>query len=174
MDSRAKSRSAIGRCPLAELIPGSEICYSNRTTMIRSLPSSHSAGIKAPLPQLKPILDAALKTSIEESAYTEAFVYVHCAFRNGWKDALLRIWRTSFLVDQSTGIKSGLVHAENISIAPLWTLISDYQTHHFLLIFSPLPKSCPQFDFIEEIVQPGGFHVRDIRRNQRDVYHIEV
>ena len=127
-----------------------------------------------PVRKAQPNLDTGLKTSIEESTDTDAFVYLHCSFQNEWQDALLRIWKTSFLVDRSTGARSGLVHAENISIAPLWTLISDNATHHFLLIFSGLPKSCSMFDFIEEIAQPGGFCVRNIHRNQQDVYHVEV
>jgi hypothetical protein len=67
-----------------------------------------------------------------------------------------------------------LEHAENISIAPLWTPIHDRRTHRFLLIFSPLPKTCTRFDFVEEIAQPGGFFVQGIPRNKRDVYHLEV
>jgi hypothetical protein len=27
---------------------------------------------------------------------------------------------------------------------------------------------------VEEIAQPGGFFVRDIRRNETDVYHIDI
>ncbi|HKZ39137.1 MAG TPA: hypothetical protein VJ184_15850, partial [Chryseolinea sp.] len=74
----------------------------------------------------------------------------------------------------SSGAKSQLIHAENISIAPLWTLISDNKTHNFILIFSALPKSCKQFDLIEEISQPGGFHIKGIQRNMLDVYHVTM
>ena len=129
---------------------------------------------KEPPVKAKPALDPELLVSVDPQTLNDSYVYVHCYFQNEWKDALVRIWRTTFLVDHTTGLKSGLMHAENISIAPLWTLIPDNITHTFLLIFAALPKSCTQFDLIEEIPQPGGFYVKNIKRNQNDVYHIDV
>jgi len=129
---------------------------------------------KEVLPKLKPLLDPQLLAAIEPSASADSYVYVHCYFQNEWKDALVRIWKTTYLVDQGGGSKSGLIHAENISIGPLWTLIPDNVTHTFLLIFAALPKGCTHFDLVEEIPQPGGFHVTNISRNQQDVYHIDV
>lgn len=130
--------------------------------------------IQEPLTKPRPVLDPDLEVSEKTYAKTDSHVYVHCYFQNEWKDALVRIWKTSFLIDQATGLKSALLHAENISIAPVWTLIADNRTHDFLLIFEGLPNSCTQFDFIEEISQPGGFCVRNIPRNQQDVYHVDV
>lgn len=130
--------------------------------------------IKEPPSKAKPGVDPALLVSIDPQTLTDSFIYVHCYFQNEWKDALVRIWKTTFLVDHSSGIRSGLIHAENISIAPLWTLIPDNITYSFLLIFAALPKSCSQFDLIEEIPQPGGFNVTNIQRNTNDVYHIDV
>jgi len=139
------------------------------------LPSNGSkVTVKEPLRKIKPELDSELLTSIDPQSLTDSFVYVHCYFQNEWKDALVRIWKTTFLVDQSTGLKSGLIHAENISIAPLWTIIPDNITHNFLLVFGALPKGCNQFDLIEEIPQPGGFCVKNIQRNHRDVYHVDI
>ena len=139
------------------------------------LPSNGSkVTIKEPLRKIKPELDSELLTSIDPQSLTDSYVYVHCYFQNEWKDALVRIWKTTFLVDQATGLKSGLIHAENISIAPLWTIIPDKITHNFLLVFGALPKGCNQFDLIEEIPQPGGFCVKNIQRNGRDVYHVDI
>lgn len=87
---------------------------------------------------------------------------------------LIRIWRTTYLVCKVSGTRATLMHAENISIAPQWTLIADGSTFHFLLIFSSLPKSCERFDLIEDISEPGGFFVKDILRNKQDVYHITI
>lgn len=87
---------------------------------------------------------------------------------------LIRIWKTTFLVDRISGTRSKLIHAENISMAPVWTQIPDGREYSFLLIFSGLPKSCKQFDMVEEIAEPGGFLVRNISRNDTDVYHIDV
>ena len=141
----------------------------------RLLPSYGSKVIiKEPKPKIKPELDPELLVSIDPQSLTDSYVYVHCYFQNEWKDALVRIWKTTFLVDHATGLKSGLIHAENISIAPRWTIIPDNITHNFLLVFGALPKGCNQFDLVEEIPQPGGFFVKDIQRNQRDVYHVEI
>jgi hypothetical protein len=139
------------------------------------LPSNGSkVTIKEPLRKIKPELDSELLASIDPQSLTDSYVYVHCYFQNEWKDALVRIWKTTFLVDQATGLKSGLIHAENISIAPLWTIIPDKITHNFLLVFGALPKGCSQFDLIEEIPQPGGFCVKNIQRNRHDVYHVDI
>jgi hypothetical protein len=124
--------------------------------------------------KVKPAVDDKVLTSIELSVLDDSYVYVHCSFDNMWKEALIRIWKTTFLIDHGSGAKSTLVHAENISIAPLWTVIPDNRIHNFILIFSALPKSCSAFDLIEEIPQPGGFVVKDIQRNARDVYHVTM
>lgn len=87
---------------------------------------------------------------------------------------LIRIWRTTYLIDKGSSSRSKLVHAENISFAPAWTAIPDKTRYSFLLIFNALPKSCQRFDLLEEISQPGGFFVPDIQRNQTDVYHIDL
>ena len=130
--------------------------------------------IKESPAKTNPGIDRSLLAAIDPQTLADSYVYVHCYFENEWKDALVRIWKTTFLIDRGGGTKSALIHAENISIAPLWTLISDNKTHTFLLIFEALPKSCKQFDLVEEISLPGGFHVTNISRNQQDVYHIEV
>jgi len=75
----------------------------------------------------------------------EGHIYVHCHFHNTYKD-----------------------------MAPVWTAIPDGKTFSFLLIFGSLPKSCRVFDLVEEIEQPGGFEVRNIARNESDVYHVEL
>ncbi len=124
--------------------------------------------------KIKPLIDEVVLESISPDVLQDGYVYVHCHFQNEWQDALIRIWRTTFLVDRGSGNKSALIHAENISFAPIWTMIPDKSTHTFLLIFEALPKSCTLFDLVEEIPQPGGFHVVDIRRNVRDVYRISL
>jgi len=139
-----------------------------------SRPSNAAREIKEPPVKVRPDLDPDLLVSIDIQLLTDAYVYVHCHFQNEWQDALLRIWKTTFLIDQDSGYRSALMHAENISIAPLWTLIPDNTTHSFLLIFEALPKSCLHFDLVEEIPQPGAFHVKSIQRNQNDVYHINL
>ena len=121
-----------------------------------------------------PLVDQDTLTRAETSLMENSHVYVHCHFNNPYTDALIRIWKTTFLVDSVSSAESVLVHAEKISFAPQWTLIPDGIAYSFLLIFSPLPKACKVFDFIEKISQPGGFEVRSIQRNETDVYHINL
>lgn len=87
---------------------------------------------------------------------------------------LIRIWKTTFLVDKSSSHRSKLVHAENISYAPQWTVIPENKLFQFLLIFEALPKGCELFDLLEDIPQPGGFFVDSIMRNKKDVYHVYI
>jgi hypothetical protein len=48
------------------------------------------------------------------------------------------------------------------------------QTLIFTLVFSGLPKECKSFDLMEKIPEPGGFEIRNIRRNSTDVYHVDI
>ncbi|HEX8040458.1 MAG TPA: hypothetical protein VF490_14970 [Chryseosolibacter sp.] len=123
---------------------------------------------------VKPGVDIEALTRIQDLTSDDSFVYVHCYFQNKWENMLIRIWKTTYLVDTVTGNRSHLLHAENISIAPVWTHIPDGREYPFLLIFSGLPKSCRLFNLVEEIPEPGGFFVGQISRNETDVYHIEV
>ena len=123
---------------------------------------------------VKPEVNVEVFTRIDALTLEDSFVYVHCYFRNKWENMLIRIWKTTYLVDGLSGTRSKLLHAENISIAPVWTRIPDGQQYSFLLIFSGLPKSCKQFDLVEEIPEPGGFFIQNISRNEKDVYHIDV
>jgi hypothetical protein len=87
---------------------------------------------------------------------------------------LVRIWKTTFLVDHHSSAKAQLLHAENITIAPQWMALPKGTNHNFLLVFPSLPKSCKQFDLIEQIPQPGGFEIKNINRNESDIYHINI
>ena len=129
---------------------------------------------KDPPVKAKPFVDMDVLASIHPELLTDAYIYVHCHFDNEGDDMLIRIWKTTFLIDRASGNKSELVHAENISYAPQWTIVPNDQPFNFLLIFSRLPKSCTQFDLVEEIAQAGGFFVKDIARNESDVYHVNL
>jgi hypothetical protein len=136
----------------------------------------YSAKTQLPDPPVKakPEVDMEVLLSIHPELMEDSFVYVHCHFQNDWKEMLIRIWRTTFLIDAASSTRVQMIHAENISLAPQWTLIPDHQRYTFLLIFSGLPKSCKRFDLVEEIAQPGGFYIKDIPRNETDVYHVDL
>jgi hypothetical protein len=127
---------------------------------------------------IKPVEKKQVEVDVLEAAETavveDSHIYVHCDFPIHSPGMLMRIWRTTFLLDRHSSARAQLVHAENISYAPQWTMIPDRGTYSFLLIFSSLPKSCTLFDLIEEIPQPGGFLVQSIVRNNTDVYRIVI
>ena len=143
--------------------------------MNHSSPESPVGNKGSEIPAIaKPEVDVDSLTHIDAQTLDDSFVYVHCYFRNKWENMLIRIWKTTYLIDGVSGTRSKLVHAENISFAPVWTQIPDGGMYSFLLIFSGLPKSCKQFDLVEEISEPGGFLIKEICRNETDVYHIDV
>jgi len=115
-----------------------------------------------------------VSTETEIDVLQESHVYVHCYFNNTARDMLIRIWKTTYLVDSGSGARSKLVHAENISFAPEWTMVPDKKEFRFLLIFDALPRACTSFDLIEDIPQAGGFQVEGILRNKSDVYHVNI
>lgn len=142
--------------------------------LIRGIMKLINAGTIEPPVKTRPLVDIEVLSAIAPSTLEDSFVYVHCYFTNTYKDMLIRIWSTTYLIDKGSGNRSRLIHAENISMAPAWTKIPDGQVYSFLLVFEGLPKSCQNFDLIEEIPQPGGFEVRSIVRNESDVYHIDI
>lgn len=127
-----------------------------------------------PVRETRPQTEVETLTEIDTETREDSFVYVHCYFHNTSANMLIRIWKTTYLIDKASGARSGLVHTENISLAPVWTHIPDGKTYSFLLIFSALPKSCQFFDLLEDIAQPGNFFIERISRNQTDVYHIDL
>lgn len=87
----------------------------------------------------------------------------------------IRIWPTTYLFDKDSPHKSELVHAENITYYPYWYECLPGKKYYFSLIFSGLPKSCTRFDFVEQCTnQSGAFEVRNIDRNQSDVYFLKM
>ncbi len=123
---------------------------------------------------VKPKVDTEILTSIDSWTLEDQHVYVHCYYKNDLPEMLIRIWRSTFLIDKVSGARSELVHAEKISFAPQWTIIQGKIMFSFLLIFSALPKDCKVFDLVEDIPQAGGFYVSGIKRNELDVYHVDI
>jgi hypothetical protein len=123
---------------------------------------------------IKPKVETDVLTAIDSWTLEDQHVYVHCYYKNDLPEMLIRVWRSTFLIDKVSGAKSELVHAEKISFAPQWTIIQGKITFSFLLIFSALPKDCNVFDLVEDIPQAGGFFVPNIKRNELDVYHVDI
>ena len=119
---------------------------------------------------LKEILES-LQPKVEE----EKQVIVHCCFpATASEDMLIRIWASTFLIDNRIGHKSTLIHHENISLFPYWTEVTAFKDYWFTLVFSGLPKDCESFDLKEEIPQEGGFIIKNIKRNSSDIYRVKI
>ena len=138
-------------------------------SMIRHLQNSHTL-----TPEKKTLIGVDALASIDPDILEDSYVYVHCSLPISEPGMLVRIWKTTFLCDQHSPFRSQLIHAENISFAPEWTMIPNKGSYSFLLIFSSLPKSCLIFDLVEDIPQPNGFLVKGIKRNKTDVYRITL
>ncbi len=91
---------------------------------------------------------------------------VHCSCGD---DYAFRIWPSTYLIEQGTGKRAKLITAFNISFAPQWTLNDG---KGFTLIFEGLSKGCKAFDLKEIIPQEGGFEIKNIQRNNMDVYQV--
>jgi hypothetical protein len=130
--------------------------------------------IKTVEPLDKPKVDSDVLAAIAPIALDDSYVYVNCHCDKQPEEFLIRIWKTTYLVDTASQAHSKLVHAHNISFAPQWTLIPSGFVYSFLLIFEGLPSACKRFDLVEEIAQPGGFHIPNLVRNQTDVYHTHL
>lgn len=162
------SRNKIGILSIQKIVN-----QKKSTQKVTRLLSNRSVTEQPPV-KSAPEVDLDVLLAIQSLYDEDSFIYVHCYFDNQWKDMLIRIWKTTFLIDRVSGARAKLMHAENISFAPQWTMIADGKTHHFLLIFSSLPRDCKVFDLVEEIEQPGGFFVAGIPRNEKDVYHVNI
>lgn len=127
-----------------------------------------------PLKKIKLDLDTATRNQLKRSTKEEAQVVVQCAYtpKGFWEQ--IRIWNSTYLIPRGHGDKSKLLHCENISVYPTWTAVEAGKTMHFSLFFSALPAGCKSFDLIEVIPENGGFDVRNIQRNNSDIYHVVI
>ncbi|MDP2386867.1 MAG: hypothetical protein Q8M29_10885 [Bacteroidota bacterium] len=129
--------------------------------------------IEIPEPKIKSP-KTEISTELKTLPSEESQVIVHGHFQSSHEShELIRIWRTTYLIPHDQYHKSRLLHFENITLYPEWTIIPLGSTYRFTLIFSGLPKGCKVFDLIEEIPQSGGFEIRDIARTKSDVYHFK-
>lgn len=120
-------------------------------------------------------IETIVKTKVKKQTVTtsERQTIVHCKQFLNPLDGV-RIWPTTFLIENGTGQKRKLIHAENISMYPTWTIMDKEGDYRFTLIFEGLSKSCISFDLVEEIPQSGAFHVKGIIRNKMDVYNVRI
>lgn len=123
----------------------------------------------------KPYIVEELLESLQEKTQEEKQVIVHCCLpKSPLIGNLVRIWQSTFLIDESLGHRSHLLFADNITMFPYWTEVPPNKDYWFTLIFSGLPKGCTSFDLKEMIPEDGGFHIENITRNNSDVYNVKI
>ena len=120
-------------------------------------------------------IEEAFKEKIKEAIQVENQVIVHCRFfAELFYYPKIRIWPTTYLIPKGSEEKSKLLNAINISFYPEWKKINPGKWHEFTLVFEGLPKDCSSFDLIEKISAPGAFVFFNIKRNESDIYRIEL
>ncbi len=123
----------------------------------------------------KPKISQEILEALQTKTEQEKQVIVHCCYPAvSYSGSLIRIWHSTFLIDDSLNHKSHLIHHDNISLFPNWTEVPPMKDFWFTLIFSGLPKECKNFNLKEEINEEGGFFVKNIKRNGTDVYRIKI
>ena len=122
----------------------------------------------------KTSIDEVLKYAVKNALNVEKQVIVHCKYIASAEGDLIRIWPSTFLCANDSTHESELINTQKISIYPNWTLVEGSKEFYFTLIFSGLPKSCKSFNLIEKIPEPGGFLIKNISRNNLDVYNVEI
>ena len=118
----------------------------------------------------EPLVSNKITTMLITEAEEESHIIVHCTCLSG----PIRIWRSTFLVDESSGFRTIMKHCEGISLYPQWMEIPDEKPHTFTLFFNSMPKECSVFHLLEIIPEEGGFEVMFIERNEQDVYWVEI
>jgi hypothetical protein len=98
-------------------------------------------------------------------------VHIRCDMR---EELIVRIWRSTFLLDRDSSHASALVSWEAITVYPEWTLLRKNVPHVFTLVFDPLPPRVRWFDLAEIIPEPQGWYFPGIARRAPDIYYLDL
>jgi hypothetical protein len=110
-------------------------------------------------------IEPSLLQQIEE----ERCIIVHCKILS--YGGFVRVWKSTFLIEQNGTSRANLLFALDICVAPEWCYLEKEDGFsYFTLIFETLPKRVSAFVLQEVIPEPGGFISPLIQRNQTDVY----
>jgi hypothetical protein len=119
-------------------------------------------------------LDMDTRMALQSYKAEEGQVILHITYFSTVELHCIRIWPSTYLLPKSSSDKVVLIHAENIGLYPRWLGIPPNKPHIFTLVFGALPKDCTSFDLLEDIPEPGGFFIPNIKRNKLDVYHLRI
>jgi hypothetical protein len=120
------------------------------------------------------VIDEEIRKELFSNIDEEKQIIVNCIINGGNDGTAARIWKSTYLVDNVSKQRSVLLHTIGVSHYPNWTRIPPKSTLRFSLIFSPLPKSTKVFDLVEQIPESGGFYFSGLRRNDADVYQVDL
>jgi hypothetical protein len=131
-----------------------------------------------PLPGIEELLEESLLTELLSQTKEEGATYVHCMYISpfeyvfgGW----VNIWPTTFIVDAESGEKMQMSHAIGVPLNPSRHFFKRCgEQKWFTLIFPKMPKDWRQFHLIEYANGKESFQVKDIARNQTDVYKVTL
>jgi len=110
------------------------------------------------------------KTQIKTFESEERQTIIHCIYN---PLNAVRIWPSTFLIENESGKRIKLVTIFNIYFAPEWTFAYN-GNNKFTLVFGGLSKGCTSFNLMEIIPLPEPFVVKNIQRNKSDVYNVQV
>ncbi len=120
-------------------------------------------------------IDPYLLNQLHSLTQEEGQVIIHCCTKATVYSAMqARIQKTTFLFDLDSNHQSDLIYADNISIAPEWSIIPKGKQRAYSLVFSGLPKSCSSFDLLELNEPFRAFFAKSIQRNKEDVYFLQL
>lgn len=119
-----------------------------------------------------------VSSELQNMTAEEGQVIIHCSFYNDPSkyagEVGLRVWKETFLIDEQSGHLNQMVRAFGIVYEPKWFFVKNGKTKKFTLLFDALPKSCKTFTLAEIIPQSGAFIVKNIPRNETDVYKVNL
>ena len=115
-----------------------------------------------------------LRVAMQDQLAVEKQVVFHFTIHPVDYEDGVRIWKTTYLVDDLTGERYPLLFAEGVRLAPAWTLMPANQTQNFTLIFKGMPRRVQLFHLIEILPEEGGFYIDNIVRNTADVYYVDM
>jgi hypothetical protein len=120
------------------------------------------------------VIDEEIRKELFSNIDEEKQIIVNCIINGGNDGTAARIWKSTYLVDNVSKQRSVLLHTIGVSHYPNWTRIPPKSTLRFSLIFSALPQSTKVFDLVEQIPESGGFYFSGLRRNDADVYQVDL
>ena len=126
-----------------------------------------------PAPLIAPLVRTLPVVAAQDEVLSEDPIVVHIRCAPDYAP-YVRIWQSTFLLDQASSITSEMIRFENISLYPHWYPIPDGQPHQFTLYFRQMPRSVRVFDLAEIIPEPRGWFFPSIRRNDADVYWLDL